>query len=115
MISATEEEKDLGVLMNKNLSPSSHIAKVVKKVNSVLGIIRQTYLDKSKNTMLPLYKSLVRPHLDYCVRACRPYLQQDVDNLEQVQRCATKMIWGLQLRPSLRGEIKENQFDVIGN
>ena len=99
LISETEEEKDLGVLINKNLSPSSHIAKVVKKANSVLGIIRRTYLDKSKNTILPHNKSLVRPHHDYCVQAWGPYLQQDVDNLEQVQRHATKMIWGLQDLP----------------
>ncbi len=99
LISETEEEKDLGVLINKNLNPSSHIEKVVKKASSALGIIRRTYLDKSKNTILPLCKSLVRPHFDYCVQAWRPYLQQDVDNLEQVQRRTTKMIWGLQDLP----------------
>ncbi len=48
MISETEEEKDLGVLINKNLSRSSHITKVVKKANSVLGI-RRTYLGKSNS------------------------------------------------------------------
>ncbi len=42
LISETEEEKDLGVLINKNLSPSGLIAKVVRKANSVLGIIRRT-------------------------------------------------------------------------
>ena len=108
MISETEEEKGLGVLINKNLSPSSHIPKVVKKANSVLGIIRRTFLDKSNGTsyltILPLYKSLVRPHLDCCVQAWRPYLQQDVDNLEQGD-----------YKTFLVRRDKENQFDVIGN
>src|SRR3989442_548100 len=45
--------------------------------------------------MLALYKSLVRPHLDYCIQAWRPYLIKDVDSIEKVQRRATKMIEGL--------------------
>ena len=46
--------------------------------------------------MLPLYKSMVRPHLDYCIQAWKPHLRKDVDKLEKVQRRATKMIEGLE-------------------
>ena len=42
--------------------------------------------------MLQLYKSLVRPHLDYCIQAWRPHLVKDIERLEKVQRRATKMI-----------------------
>ena len=40
------------------------------------------------------YKSLVRPHSEYCIQACNPHLRKDVDKLEKVQRRATKMIEG---------------------
>ena len=64
-IEETVEERDLGVLITETLSPSHHIAKVVRKANQIAGMIRGTYEDSSKNNLVPL----VRPHLEYCVRA----------------------------------------------
>ena len=46
--------------------------------------------------MLPLYKSMVRPHLDYCIQAWIPHLRKYVDKLKKVQRRATKMMEGLE-------------------
>ena len=57
-----------------------------------MGIIIRTYSCKSKDNILNIYKSLVRPHLEYCCQAWRPYLRKDVDNVEKVQRRMTKMI-----------------------
>ena len=60
--------------------------------NKVLGIINRTYSCKSKDNILRLYKSLVRPHLEYCCQVWRPYHQKDVNNIEKVQRRVTRMI-----------------------
>ena len=57
-----------------------------------MGIMNRTYSYKSKDNILNLYKSLVRPHFDYCCQAWRPYLQKDVDSIEKVQRRMTRMI-----------------------
>ena len=80
------------MLITETLSPSHHIAKIVRKANQIVGMIRRTYEERSKNNLVPLYKSLVRPHLEYCVQAWRPYLQQDINNIEGVQRRMTKMM-----------------------
>ena len=62
-IEETVEERDMGVLITETLSPSHHIAKIVRKANQIVDMIRRTYEDRPKNNLVPLYKSLVRPHL----------------------------------------------------
>ena len=85
-------EKDLGVIIDESLNFSRQCAKAVTSANKVLGIINRTYNCKSMDNILRLYKSLVRPHLEYCCQVWRPYLQKDIDNIEKVQRRVTRMI-----------------------
>ena len=62
------------------------------KGNQILGLIRRNIVYKEKEPIIPLYKTIVRPHLEYCMQAWRPYRKKDIDMLERVQRRATKMI-----------------------
>ena len=91
-----ESEKDLGVMVQSNLKVDKQCCKAANEANRKLGMIKRGFKNKSKETMLPLYKSMVRPHLDYCIQAWKPHLRKDVDRLKKVQRRATKMIEGLE-------------------
>ena len=46
----------------------------------------------STNTFITLYKTLVRPHLEYANCVWSPFRQMDIDKLEKVQIRATKMV-----------------------
>ena len=47
---------------------------------------------KEKQLIVPLYKAIVRPHMEYCIQALRSYRKKNIDKLERMQRRATKMI-----------------------
>jgi len=52
--------------------------KAAFKGNQVLGMIKRTFTCGSKKIMIPLYKSLARPHLEYCDQAWRPHRIKDI-------------------------------------
>jgi len=86
------EEKDLGVIISSNFKVSKQCIKAAKKGNQILGLIKRTITCRSNEIIIRLYKSLVRPHLEYCIQAWRPHLVKDIEILERVQRKATRMI-----------------------
>ena len=89
------EKKDLGILVTDSLSFSKYIGKAASKANSILGMIKRTFSYFSKDSLQTLYKSYVRPHLEFCVQAWSPFLKKDKVILEKIQRRATKLIPGI--------------------
>ena len=78
------------------------------KGNQMFGLIRRNITYKGKKLIIPLYKAIVRPHLEYCIQAWRPYRKKDIDTLERIQRRATKMI------PELRDLSYEERLKECG-
>ena len=62
----------------------------------MLGLIKRTFTYLDKDSFLMLYKTYIRPHLEYCQQACCPYLQKDTSMLEKVQQRATTLVKSLQ-------------------
>jgi len=91
-LKVSQTERDLGVLVDSNMKFIEQCNSAVNSANAVLGMIKRTITCKNKNVITCLYKSLVRPKLEYCVQTWRPYLKKDIEKLEKIQRRATKMI-----------------------
>jgi len=45
-----------------------------------------------KHTFVMLYKSLVRTHIEYAVSVWCPYKKGDIEDIEKIQKRATKLI-----------------------
>ena len=75
-LDAVAEERDLGVIMQNDLKWDKQCSKAVTSANRLLGMIKRNFHYLDKEIVLQLYKSLVRPHLEYCVQAWRPHLKR---------------------------------------
>jgi len=95
MISSTEEERDIGITVTKNLKPSAQCSKAAGRAAAVLGQLRRNFHYRDRHTFIKLYKQYVRPHLEFSAPAWSPWLQGDIDTLERVQERAVKMVAGL--------------------
>jgi len=71
---------------------SQQCSKACSKAYRMSGLIKRTIENKNREVMLRLYKSLVRPHVDFCSSAWSPHYVKDKIQVEKVQRRFTKMI-----------------------
>ena len=69
--------------MNANMKVSEQCIIAASKGDQVLGMIRRNITYKEKSLIIPLYKAIVRPHLEYCIQTWNPYLRKDIDMLEK--------------------------------
>ena len=108
VLGTTVKENDLGVTISADMKVSEQCGIAASKGNQILGLIRRNITYKGKKLIIPLYKAIVRPHLEYCIQAWRPYRKKDIDTLERIQRRATKMI------PELRDLSYEERLKECG-
>ena len=99
----TQEEKDLGVTVDKALSFKNHVEEATLKANRVVGNIRRSFDYLSLETFTLLFKSMVRPILEYGHCVWKPDEEKQKGlcrTLENVQKRATKLL----------GEIKDLSY-----
>nr|XP_047141010.1 uncharacterized protein LOC124816050 [Hydra vulgaris] len=106
VLTETMIENDLGIFISNNLEWKYHVNSAIGKANRKLGMIKNSFEYLDELSLKLLYKSLVRPHLEYGATVWSPFWKKDIDNLEIVQHRATRI-------ESLRGMSYEERLKIL--
>ena len=88
----TAAERDLGVYVDAELKFRRQAAAAVSKASKVMAVMYRSFQLLNSLTLPILFKTLVRPHLEYGNLIWGPFNRADQQLVERVQRRATKMV-----------------------
>ena len=89
-----EEVKDIGILVDSKLQFKNQTSSKVNKANQTWGTIKRTFKNMNADIFRKLFCAHVRSHLEYSIQFWAPHLRKDINQVESVQRRATKCIPG---------------------
>jgi hypothetical protein len=107
-----EEERDIGITVSNTLKLAKQCAKAAATTRAVLGQITRAFHFRDRCTFVKLYKTYVRPHLEFCTPAWSPWTQADIDCIEKVQMKMVSMVSGLQ-SDTYEGRLAELGMDSL--
>ena len=88
-------EKDLGINIDDQLNFKKHISIIVNKATRIMAVVRKTFDYMDEDIFKLIFKSLIRPHLEYGAPVWSPHHKYLIEQIEKVQRRATKTVPGL--------------------
>lgn len=94
-LASTEVCCDLGIWFTSDLKSSVHCQKISKLGFRRLALVKKCFVSSSLKTRVWAFRVFVRPLLEYASPVWSPYLLQDIDLLESVQRSFTRGLPGL--------------------
>ena len=65
-VARTPYQKHLGLYLDEKLNFNHHINVKISKANKGIGIIKRLSHILPRKSLITIYKSFTRPHLDYC-------------------------------------------------
>ena len=102
--------KHLGLILDEKLTFVHHVNEKISKAYKGISLIKRLYNVLPRKSLLCIYRSFVRPHLDYAdVIYDRPHNDSFCDKIETVQYNAALAITGV-----IRGTSRERLYQELG-
>ena len=110
LIKSSSSQKHLGMVLGTKLDFNLHIKNVQSKVNKTIGLLRKLKNILSRQSLITIYKSFLRPHLDYGdIIYDGAYNSSFHENIESIHYNAALAIAG-----AIRGTSKEKIYQELG-
>ena len=107
-LSEVKEEKDLGVWMEEDMKPSKQCKMAAQSTNWALGQLSRAFHYRKASSLVPLYKTFIKPKLEHAVAAWSPWLEGDKEMLEKVQKRLVRLI------SDKRGNSYKERLESVG-
>ena len=94
VLGRTTQKKDLGVTFSADMKASEQCGIAASKGNKIIGLIR-IITSKEEELIVPLYKTIIRPHLTRFNKICHPsqrprrQVDKEAIGLSRVQQCSS--------------------------
>ena len=109
-VQKSDSLKHLGFTLDKKLSFKNHLDGKISQVYKSIGILRKLSFSLPRSSLLTIYKSFIRPHLDYCdVIYDNSHNVTFNNKIEKIQYDASLAITG-----AIRGASKEKLYNELG-
>ena len=92
-IQRVQAAKYLGLIISHNLSWSTHIAGIIGRATSALAFFRRNFNQCSRDVKIKCYLTYIRPIIEYSAVIWSPHLQNNIYQIEMVQRKAARFVF----------------------
>ena len=92
-IQRVQAAKYLGLTISHNLSWSTHIAGIIERATSALAFFRRNFNQCSRDVKIKCYLTYIRPIIEYAAVIWSPHLQNNIYQIEMVQRKAARFVF----------------------
>ena len=90
------------------MKPSKQCAVAAKAANFALGQMQRAFHYRTKTNLIPIYKTFIRPKLEFAVAAWSPWMEMDKKALERVQERTIRLL------SDAKGKTYEEKLKDVG-
>ena len=109
-VQLANNQKHVGLILDSKLDFNEHIDNKMKKCNKIIGIMKRISLILSRKSLLTIYKSFVRPNLDYAdIIYDKPLNESFKRKTEMVQYKAALVITS-----AIKGTSRDRPYQDLG-
>ena len=84
--------KYLGISIRSDMTFGNHIETICSKARKLIGLLYRRFNGANSATLLQLYLTMIRPHLEYASPVWSPFIRKEVRMIEDVEKFAMRVI-----------------------